>query len=122
MAKKKPVQDEAVQNETPVEEAAKPQIQTSDIEDYFTAYANGVSVAHTFYDFQMHFSEVKIFDPRNIVAERFATILMSPTHAKVFLLHMAQNLSLYEAKFGEIKIPENFQQLLNVDVDAEIAP
>jgi len=81
-----------------------------DNEDYFTAYANGAVVAHTYFDFQLHFAETKVRDAQNIVSEGFATILMSPQHAKALLRHFTENLELYESKFGEIKLPP---QLLN---------
>ena len=75
-------------------------------DEYFTAYANGVIVAHTFYDVQLHFSELKVRGPESIVAETFATIMMSPQHAKALSRHLNQNLELYETKYGEIKLPE----------------
>lgn len=98
----------------------KPDIQIltptqADSEDYYTAYANGAQIVHTFFDFQLHFSEVKVRDPKNVVAEGFATILMSPQHAKMFLKHLNQNLELYEAKFGEIKVPEKLLEFQTID-------
>jgi hypothetical protein len=89
----------------------------TDVEDYFTAYANGASVAHTFFDFQLHFSEIRIRDAEHVKAETFATILMSPQHVKLFLRHLTQNLEMYETKFGEIKIPDNLLQEKTVDID-----
>lgn len=97
------------ENTTPTLTTVKPQPVSED--DYFSAYANGVGIAHTFFDFQFHFSEMRIAAVENIKAEVFATIMMSPQHAKVFLNHLQNNLSLYEAKFGEIKIPEGLLEL-----------
>lgn len=87
-----------------------------DDEDYFTGYANGVSIAHTFFDFQLHFSEVKVKDAQNIEAQAFATIIMSPQHAKLLIGHFVQNMELYESKFGEIKIPEHLVIGQSLDV------
>ena len=85
-------------------------------DDYYTAYANGVMVAHTFFDFQLHFSEVKVrgMGEGDIIAETFATIMMSPQHAKAFLRHLKENVEAYEAKFGELKLPDQLvQQTVN---------
>lgn len=118
MVKKKTVVDEAVKNVKT--EEGNLSVESTQIEDYFTAYANGASVSHTLFDFQMHFSEVKIFDPAHITAERFATIIMSPPHAKVFLFHLAQNLSGYEARFGEIKVPKEITKGEDIHITAEV--
>lgn len=75
-------------------------------EHYFSGYANGVGISHTFFDFQFHFSEVRILGTESVSADLFATILMSPQHAKMFLMHLARNMALYEKQFGELKVPE----------------
>jgi hypothetical protein len=80
-------------------------------DDYFTAYANGIGIAHTFFDFQFHFAETRIAVLEDIKSETFATIMMSPQHAKIFLMHLQNNLEMYEAKFGEIKIPDGLLEL-----------
>lgn len=92
-------------------------VATADSDDYFTAYANSANFAHTFFDFQIHFAEIKVRNLQNIVVESFATIIMSPQHAKAFLEHLSQNVALYEARFGEIKIPDNVNESQNVDFD-----
>lgn len=91
-----------------------------DNDDYFTAYANSANFAHTFFDFQIHFAEIKVRNAQNVAVENFATIIMSPQHAKAFLEHMTQNVALYEARFGEIKIPGNINEVTRQDVNVDI--
>jgi len=80
--------------------------------EYITAYANAAQIVHTFYDFQFHFTEINVRSADAVKAEIFATIMMSPQHAKVFYQHLTRNLAIYEDKFGEIKIPPEIAKLL----------
>ncbi|MDQ3175608.1 MAG: DUF3467 domain-containing protein [Acidobacteriota bacterium] len=98
------------------QEQSEKVVTPTDDEDYFTGYANGVGIAHTFFDFQFHFSEVKVRDVEHIEAQAFATIMMSPQHAKLLLGHLKQNMDLYESKFGEIKVPDHLISGQTVDI------
>src|SRR5262245_56025407 len=87
-------------------ENENPNVTAEQNENYFTAYTNGVGIAHTIFDVQLHFSEVRVKSPQDVVNEAFATIIMSPQHAKLLLHHLKNNIDLYESRFGEIKMPE----------------
>jgi hypothetical protein len=41
---------------------------------------------------------------------------MSPQHAKALLRHLAQNLELYESKFGEIRVPDEIARTANEEI------
>lgn len=70
--------------------------------DMKPTYANTVIISHTQFEVVLDFIQILPSDPRARVLER---IIMTPTHAKMFLQAMAENVARYEARFGVIPMP-----------------
>lgn len=68
-----------------------------------TSYSNMVRIAHT--PTEMVFDFARIL-PGDKMAMVLARVLMSPLSAKLLLNALNENLSRYEATFGEIKLPK----------------
>jgi hypothetical protein len=66
-------------------------------------YTNLALVAHTETEFLFDFLFVQPQQPKAKVRAR---IISSPAHTKRFFLALRENLTRYEVRFGEIKIPE----------------
>lgn len=71
-------------------------------------YANTVMISHTQSELFLDFIQVIPSDHRARVQER---IVMSPTHAKLFMRALEQNIKLFESKHGEITVPPRQQSL-----------
>jgi len=71
-------------------------------EDLDAKYVNFARISHTASEFIMDYSLLLPGGKKPAVDAR---LVMSPTAAKLFLRAMAENISRYEAKFGEIAIP-----------------
>jgi len=69
------------------------------------SYANAVMISNTSSNSEIIFDFMQIMpnDPRARVQNR---IVMTPTHAKMFLNALKQNLDRFEAKYGEIELPK----------------
>jgi hypothetical protein len=66
-------------------------------------YANSVMIGHTEHEIIMDFIQVMPNMPRARVQRR---IVMTPAHAKMFMRALQENFDRYEARFGEIPVPE----------------
>lgn len=66
-------------------------------------YANTVMVSHNKTEMFLDFIQMLPHDPRARVQER---VVMTPTHAKMFLRALKDNIDRYESNFGEIEIPQ----------------
>lgn len=68
-------------------------------------YSNAVMISNTASNTEIIFDFMQIMpnDPRARVQNR---IVMTPTHAKMFMNALKQNLDRFEAKNGEIKLPQ----------------
>ena len=64
-------------------------------------YANLVMVAHSATEIVLDFARLMPGAPKTRVQAR---IIMTPTHAKLLLQTLDENLKKYEAQFGEIKV------------------
>lgn len=84
-----------------MEETKKPEIQI-EIDDVTAqgAYSNLAMITHSDNEFILDFIFVQPQAPRAKVRSR---VLVSPSHAKRFLAALKDNITKYEAKFGEIK-------------------
>ena len=71
-------------------------------EDLNAVYANLVRISHSPSDLVFDFAHLM---PGASPARVQARVVMSPLGAKLFQRALAENLSRYEAAFGEIKIP-----------------
>ena len=65
-------------------------------------YANFVIITHSPAEFVMDFTRLLPGMPKAKVNSR---IIMAPSHAKAFLKALNDNVSRYEKKYGEIKVP-----------------
>jgi len=84
-----------------MEETKKPEVQI-EIDDVTAqgTYSNLAMIAHSDNEFILDFIFIQPQAPRAKVRSR---IITSPSHAKRFLAALKDNISKYEAKFGEIK-------------------
>lgn len=66
-------------------------------------YANTVMISHNKTEMFFDFIQMLPHDARARVQER---LVMTPTHAKMFLRALTDNINRYEQNFGEIEIPQ----------------
>lgn len=85
------------QKQTPGPKLEKPQ-------ELRTVYSNLARIAHSPADIVVDFAHLL---PGEKSATVTARVLMTPLSAKLFLRALADNISRYEAAFGEIKVPVN---------------
>jgi len=69
-----------------------------------TVYSNLARIAHSPADIVIDFAHLL---PGEKSAKLNARVLMSPLSAKLLLRALAENISRYEAAFGEINVPVN---------------
>ena len=67
-------------------------------------YSNFVVVTHSPAEFVLDFTRILPGVPKAKVHSR---IIMAPPHAKTFLKALGDNVSKFESKHGEIKLPNN---------------
>jgi hypothetical protein len=84
--------------------AQQPQIQLVKAPDYRENYANSVQVRVNLWDFFLSFGLVSQSSPDAVSIQNFQGIYVSPQQAKALLNILQQNLSQYEATFGEIRL------------------
>lgn len=66
-------------------------------------YANTVMISHNKNEVFFDFIQMIPHDARARVQQR---MVMTPTHAKLFLRALEENVKRYEDKFGEIEVPQ----------------
>lgn len=71
-------------------------------DDLESKYVNFVRISHTASEFVLDFSLLLPGGKNPSVDSR---LVMSPTAVKLFLHAVSENISRYEAKFGDITIP-----------------
>jgi flagellar protein FlaG len=79
-------------------------IQLVNTPDYREGYANSVQVRVNLWDFLLLFGRVNQVAPDNVAIHNFQAIYVSPQQAKALLNVLQQNVTQYEAAFGEIKL------------------
>jgi len=72
--------------------------------DFRDTYANSVQIRVNLWDFYLMFGTISQSTPENVDIQSFQGIYLSPQQAKALLGLMQQNVSQYEAAFGEIKL------------------
>ncbi len=87
---------------TPQKQPPGPKIHSP--EDLSTIYTNLARIAHSPADIVIDFAHLL---PGEKTATVNARVLMTPLSAKLLLRALADNISRYEAAFGEIKMPVN---------------
>jgi len=72
--------------------------------EYRERYANSVQIRVNLWDFFLLFGLVNQTSPENVSIHNFQGIYLSPQQAKALLNVLQQNVSQYEAAFGEIRL------------------
>jgi Protein of unknown function (DUF3467) len=85
-------------------QSAPAKIQLSNTSDYREAYANSVQVRVSLWDFFLLFGTINQTSPDSVTIHNFQGIFLSPQQAKALANVLNQNVSQYEATFGEIKL------------------
>jgi hypothetical protein len=82
----------------------QPKIQLSNSPEYREGYANSVQIRVNLWDFFLLFGLVNQTSQENVSIQNFQGIYLSPQQAKALLNVLQQNVTQYEAAFGEIKL------------------
>ena len=88
---------------------APPKFQLVNTPDYRESYANSVQIRVNLWDFFLMFGTVNQAAPDSVMIHNFQGVYLSPQQAKALLNVLNQNLSQYEATFGEIKLEPHTQ-------------
>src|ERR1700730_7155212 len=86
-----------------------PKFQLVNTPDYREHYANSVQIRVNLWDFFLMFGTVNQTAPDNVLIHNFQGVYVSPQQAKALLNVLTQNISQYEATFGEIKLEPHGQ-------------
>tara|TARA_B100000029_G_scaffold489625_1_gene547556 strand:- start:1536 stop:1850 length:315 start_codon:yes stop_codon:yes gene_type:complete len=78
-------------------------------------YVNFAVVTHSIAEFIMDFVRVLPGIPKSKVKSR---IVISPIHAKTFMLALQDNIKKFENKYGEIKIGNKASNQFNISKDS----
>lgn len=73
-------------------------------EDLKPLYSNLARISHSPADIVIDFAQILPGETRAVIQSR---VLMTPISAKLLMRAIQENLSRYEAAFGEINIPKN---------------
>ena len=84
--------------------AAPPKIQLSNTAEYREFYANSVQVRVNLWDFLLLFGRINQTAADSLSIQNFTGIYVSPQQAKALLNVLQQNVTQYEAAFGEIRL------------------
>jgi flagellar protein FlaG len=83
---------------------APPVLQIENLPDYRENYCNSVQIRASLWDFQLTFGILKQSSQESVSIQNFQGIFFSPQQAKALLNVLQQNVSQYEATFGEIRL------------------
>ena len=83
---------------------APSKIHLSNTPDYREAYANSVQVRVSLWDFFLLFGTINQNTPDSVSIHNFQGVFLSPQQAKALANVLNQNVSQYEATFGEIRL------------------
>lgn len=72
--------------------------------EYRENYANSVQIRLSLWDFFLSFGRANQTAPDSVQIHNFQGVYLSPQQAKALLNLMQQNVSQYEAAFGEISL------------------
>lgn len=81
-----------------------PKFQMAARADYRESYANSVQLRVNLWDFFLMFGTVQQESPDSVAITNFQGIYLSPQQAKALLNVLQQNITQYEATFGEIRL------------------
>jgi len=85
-------------------QAPQPAVRLENTPDYRENYANSVQIRASLWDFLLLFGTLKQTTPEAVSILNFQGIYFSPQQAKALLNVLQQNISQYEATFGEIRL------------------
>jgi hypothetical protein len=103
-----------------------PEVTVQRSPDYRLVYSNGIGIFKTAWDFRFDFGTLLggdlIGDKRlPLVHQQEMSVIMSPQHAKAFVLIAIRELKAWEEKFGEIKLSEKILEQFNLpDVEVQL--
>lgn len=81
-----------------------PNVKLEQSSDYRESYANSVQMRVNIWDFFLVFGTLQQQTENQVDIRNFQGIYLSPQQAKALLGLLQQNVSGYEAAFGEIKL------------------
>jgi flagellar protein FlaG len=81
-----------------------PNIHLEKTTEYREGYANSVQIRVNLWDFFLLFGLVNQTAPDRVSIQNFQGVYVSPQQAKALLNVLQQNVTQYEAAFGEIKL------------------
>ena len=88
-----------------------PKVNIANLPEYRENYANSVQIRACLWDFLLMFGLANQQTADAVNIQNFQGIYLSPQQAKALLNVMQQNITQYEATFGEIKLePQQNQQ------------
>ncbi len=86
-----------------------PKVHLVNTPEYRESYANSVQVRANLWDFFLLFGTLSQTSPESVSIQNFQGIYFSPQQAKALLNVLQQNISQYEATFGEIRLEPQSQ-------------
>jgi flagellar protein FlaG len=87
-----------------------PKIHLVNRDDYRESYANSVQVRVNLWDFFLMFGTVNQTAADSVSIQNFQGVYLSPQQAKALFNVLQQNITQYEATFGEIRLEPQGQQ------------
>jgi hypothetical protein len=84
--------------------ANQPNVKFVQTPDYRDAYSNSVQIRVNVWDFFLVFGTMQQSSETQVELHNFQGIYLSPQQAKALMALLQQNVSNYEAAFGEIKL------------------
>lgn len=87
-----------------------PKFQLATTADYRETYANSVQMRVSLWDFFLMFGTINQTAPDTVTIQNFQGVYISPQQAKALFNLLQQNLTQYEAAFGEIRLEAQGQQ------------
>jgi len=81
-----------------------PRIHLINTPEYRDSYANSVQIRLNLWDFFLMFGRVNQTSPDEVEIHNFQGVYLSPQQAKALMKLLQQNVTQYEAAFGEIHL------------------
>jgi len=82
----------------------QPNVKFVQTPDYRESYANSVQIRVNVWDFFLVFGTMQQITDAQVELRNFQGIYLSPQQAKALMALLQQNVTNYEAAFGEIKL------------------
>ena len=87
----------------------QPEVKLNQTPDYRESYANSVQIRVNVWDFFLVFGTLQQQTETQVTLNNFQGIYLSPQQAKALMSLLQQNVTSYEAAFGEIKLDPRLQ-------------